>query len=490
MESDTLPARCQPIKIQTDPLPPRLESTSDSPTDPHVPNFGATMIRDSIFRFVCVTGFVTFLFCVCTPESAHCAGPSSTVSANETINKLSEQQQWWRTATEAKGEEGARWYAKSMGWTPICDGRSSTLPQGLDQVYRSSDGVVHVIEAKGGSSALGNGYGYKQASTEWAIKAAERTFKFEKASLAELDAAHAVLSAGTQPGRLAVHVVHTSNATGEAGIPVCEQTVVAGKESARLAKAVNADLEPLFKTFSIGGKESIEGLSPRNATGLSTEASAVEHGVETAAGSFATGAKCLKFAGEAALPIVLGADVVVHIHEGQAIDRQYRNGILTVDQRDSAQIKNVCGGLGAWTGVWAGAKLGGAGGAVIGSFIPGIGTTAGAFIGSFGGSIVGYAGGEAAAEAIADHGASWLHQHRIYLSEIVAAKWEAAKVEYASARQTCLTACDSSCVSAQRITRATVAKCSSAYDSAANTCSDLYDSTTNRAHNAWVWPTN
>lgn len=158
---------------------------------------------------------------------------------------LRPRQQLWLNATlgqrvriaEQLGEEGAREFARAKGWRPIFDGRGRTIPQGLDQVYQGRLRRVHVVEAKGGMGQLGRAYGHPQGSAEWAVKAADRTIRSSKVSLAERKGAQAVLKAASR-GYLRVHVVRTSHVLGEPRAVVLEQTVrtsTAGTSAIRVA---------------------------------------------------------------------------------------------------------------------------------------------------------------------------------------------------------------------------------------------------------------
>ena len=49
----------------------------------------------------------------------------------------------------------------------------------------NSDGSLVVIEAKGGSSQLGHGYGHPQGSPSWAVEAAQRIAKSPAATAIE-----------------------------------------------------------------------------------------------------------------------------------------------------------------------------------------------------------------------------------------------------------------------------------------------------------------
>ncbi|MBM4075800.1 MAG: hypothetical protein FJ267_09175, partial [Planctomycetes bacterium] len=158
--------------------------------------------------------------CIAQTAAPEVAVPTASSLVREAHGTLRQKQ--WLNATidqrrrlaEQLGEEGGRAYAKSKGWEPIHDGTSRGIPQGPDQVYRSADGRVHAIEAKGGTSQLGHAYGHPQGSSEWAVESAKRVMRSPNASTAEKTAAEAVLKAAAQ-GKLDVHVVRTSHVLGE-----------------------------------------------------------------------------------------------------------------------------------------------------------------------------------------------------------------------------------------------------------------------------------
>ena len=142
---------------------------------------------------------------------------------------------------ETLGEKGTRDIARLKGLRPLLDGLKRTLPQGPDQVYRGLDGMIHVFEAKGGSSQLGHAYGYPQGSPEWAVKSAERMLRSSKASVAERRAAKAIIEAAAK-GKLKVSVVRVSHVLGEPTSTVVQQSVNCTDEATRLAKSSLDDL--------------------------------------------------------------------------------------------------------------------------------------------------------------------------------------------------------------------------------------------------------
>ncbi len=124
---------------------------------------------------------------------------------------------------EQIGEHGARQYARSQGWEPIFDGQGRTVPQGPDMVYRDPrTGKVIVLEAKGGTSPLGQGYGHPQGTRSWAVAAAERILHHPNASPAEKAAAEAIIDAA-QHSKLEVQVVRTEHVLGRPKPPVVEK---------------------------------------------------------------------------------------------------------------------------------------------------------------------------------------------------------------------------------------------------------------------------
>ena len=95
---------------------------------------------------------------------------------------------------EEIGEQGMQAHAEQMRWKNILKPSQKNINQGFDAVYRDGKKII-VVEAKGGSSRLGVGYGYKQGTKEWALAVAENTIKNPRASAKEVEAALAVINA-------------------------------------------------------------------------------------------------------------------------------------------------------------------------------------------------------------------------------------------------------------------------------------------------------
>lgn len=328
------------------------------------------------------------------------AAPTSTVgrSAAGTV-----RQQSWLKATAAQrvklaeqlGDEGARAFAKAKAWIPVFDGSGRRLAQGPDQVYRGSDGLVHVVEAKGGGSQLGRAYGHSQASSEWAVEAAKKVLRHPNATDAERRGAKLVLDAAAN-GKLQVHVVRTSHALGEPTAAVLEQTVNCSDDAARLAQAALGDL-------------------------AKTAATSVDDAARTADGvakAAAEGSKAGKIVAKVALPVAVAVDAGFRVRDGVEIEQQFAAGKITLQHREVAHAANVAGMAGGWAGAWAGAELGAAGGAAIGTaVVPGPGTTVGAAVGGLAGGVAGYVGGEAAAASAAEWAMDKVHAAGTTVSE-------------------------------------------------------------------------
>ena len=166
------------------------------------------------------------------------------VSKAPPTTEMTARQREWLKATinervrlaEQLGEEGAQAYAAKKGYEPLLTKADKSLPQGFDQVYRAKDGSIVVIEAKGGSSAIGRAYGCQQGTPDWAVQAAKRVSESSKASVAERQAATIVLEAA-RDGKLTVQVVRTRHVLGEPVAAVLESTLKAGQAEGKAAAA-------------------------------------------------------------------------------------------------------------------------------------------------------------------------------------------------------------------------------------------------------------
>ena len=114
---------------------------------------------------------------------------------------------------EQIGEEGAMVLARQQRWTPLLTQDDKFFRQGFDQVYRRGRKII-IVEAKGGTSQLGRGYGYTQGTREWAVGAARKTVSMSNAREIEKQVAERVLKA-YQRGHLEVYTVRTKHYSGQ-----------------------------------------------------------------------------------------------------------------------------------------------------------------------------------------------------------------------------------------------------------------------------------
>lgn len=343
----------------------------------------------------------------CRAQTAILEEPTSV--ATELRAPGTPRQQTWLEATidqrvrlaEQLGDEGARTFAKSKGWTPVFDGSVRGLVQGPDQVYIGTDDVVHVIEAKGGSGQLGHAYGHPQASSEWAVEAAKRVLRSPNATEAEKKAAELLLRAAAR-GDLQVHVIRTSHVLGEPTAAVLEQTVHCTDEASRLAKAALDDIAKAVATSVDDAARATDDVA-RLADGVANTA-------DDASRAAAEAGLLTRTVSKIALPAAIALDTGLRVHEGAKTETQFAEGVVTAQQREVAHARNIAGMAGGWAGAWIGAEAGAMGGATAGTMVvPGPGSAIGGCVGAVVGGVVGYLGGDTAAAAAAECAVNAVH---------------------------------------------------------------------------------
>ena len=292
-------------------------------------------------------------------------------SSADALPELPDYQSKWMNASinerillsEEIGESGAEQFAKSKGWEQILGKADKTASQGIDQAYRSSDGLLHVVEAKGGTSPLGNGYGYQQGTSEWAVEASKATCKNHAASEAEKRVAREVLQSASK-GKLVVHVIRTEHVLGKPGLPVVESTLKTTSKAIKLAKQ---SLDAVTRVAK----------SPKGAAMLNAA----------------------KPIAKAAPVVGTATEAVIRGYDSYETERDYSEGKITHEER----VENHAGNAGGCVGGVAGASGGAAVGAAVGSVVPGPGTAVGAAVGGvagyIGGDYIGEKAGRAAANA-------------------------------------------------------------------------------------------
>jgi hypothetical protein len=337
-----------------------------------------------------------------------------TASAPAATAPTARQQAWLNASinervllAEDLGEEGGRVFAKAKGWTTVYDGTSWSLVHGPDQVYRAADDTIHMIEAKGGSSQLGKGYGHPQGSSEWAVESAKRVLGSATATEAERLGARAVIEAAAN-GTLEVHVVRTTHTLGEPHVAKLEQTTKCSEQASKAAretlavaaKSANKALNEVAKASddAAGAAADVARLGDdvtRFGDDLARSADDVARATSRSSGLVAGAPAVL---GPAGIAIDAGMRVV----DGIETERRYEMGEISGQERTVAHGRNVAGMAGGIAGAYYGAEAGTASGAAIGTFFcPGIGTAIGGFIGGLAGGIGGYFAGDAVASASA-----------------------------------------------------------------------------------------
>ena len=337
---------------------------------------------------------------------------AAAVKGDTGVGPTARQQAWLKASPDERvlmaeriGEEGASALAEKRGHRPILTGEQKTLRQGFDQVYRTPDGQVVVVEAKGGTGTLGRGYGAEQGTTEWAVKAARETLNSSKASAAEKSAARIVLEAAEQ-GKLTVEVIRTTHVLGEPVAAVLESSKTVSAAERTLASEILRASEGFARPSVAGTAKAAEGASgvAKAAEGSAEGAKALEGAGQVAA----VGSK-LATAGKVAGVAGVAIDVGVRGCEAYDVEQRYRSGEISSHDRVKAHAKNASGFVGGWTGAWAGAEAGmlagGAGGALCG----GVGAPIGAFLGGVAGAIGGYFGGEYVGEKAAETAVNAVH---------------------------------------------------------------------------------
>lgn len=332
---------------------------------------------------------------VVATEVANSGGDSSVITAG------TPRQKTWLQASpdqrvkhaEQLGDEGARRFASSRKWTPVYDGTVRAVVQGPDQVYRELDDIIHVVEAKGGGSPLGRGYGYVQGTPEWAVESAKRVLSHPHATAAERNGAKAVLEAATT-GKLRVHVVRTAHVLGEPTVAVLEQTLHCSNAATQLARAAGDDA-------------------------VKAAAQVADNLAKQTGGAMRTG---LKTAAKAVVPAAVIVDVGVRVHDAVETERQFAAGEITVQQREVDQAKNAAGMAGGWTGaaggVWVAGEVAAPVAALTGPaapYVEGVAVVAGA--------VAGYYFGEEGARQAAEWTVRQIHETGTTVSDTAGAAW-------------------------------------------------------------------
>lgn len=386
----------------------------------------------------------------------------ASATAKVFFERLDPDQREWLKATpeeririsERIGETGAARWAEEQGLQrlPV----NKTIPQGVDLIYRAPDGTIYVIEAKGGTSPLGRGYGHIQGTPEWAVEAIKRMLRDPNIDPATKEACEAVLKAAKE-GRLKVVVVRTPHVLGKPGAPIVEQIFDVSDEAARKAKealdairkggAAGAALTKTRSNSGTGEGGTISG-QPEKPTSANTKPVGTTK---------LKGEKAATAAAESTLVVprrnpviidppfryprplgtaiwkgsaVVGAvvDACDRVHDVIETEGRYGRGEITAQEREIAHAENAAGYVGGWGGALIGAKVGGEIGGVAGTCVaPGPGTGVGATIGALTGAVAGYFGGEEAAKLAAERTMQAVHSSGTTVAEWGYRRWEDVK---------------------------------------------------------------
>lgn len=326
-----------------------------------------------------------------------------------TTTSVTPRQQAWLKASiyerallaEDLGEEGGRAFAKSKSWAPVYDGKSWSMVHGPDQVYRAADGTVHMIEAKGGSSQLGKGYGHPQGSSEWAVESAKRVLHSSTATDAERRGAQAVIDAAAH-GKFEVHVVRTTHTLGEPHVAKLEQTIKCSEQATKAAReAISAVASSVTKTFKPVVNTSDD--AARAADDVARVGDDLLRSADDVARAAAGSTTTIARASAVLVPVGIAVDAGVRILDGVVTERKFEAGELSRRERDIAHGRNAAGMVGGMAGAYGGAETGAAGGAAIGTFFfPGVGTAVGGVVGGLAGGVAGYLAGDAVAATVVE----------------------------------------------------------------------------------------
>ena len=302
---------------------------------------------------------------------------------------------------EDLGEEGGRAFAKAKGWTTVYDGKSWSMVHGPDQVYRSADDTIHMIEAKGGSGQLGTGYGHPQGSSEWAVESAKRVLGSQTATEAERRGAQAVVDAAAK-GKLEVHVVRTSHTLGEPHVAKLEQTTKCSEQASKTAReALAAVAKSANKTLQEAAMASDD--AARAADDVARLGDDLARSADDVARATSRSSGLVAGAPAILVPAGIAIDAGMRVVDSVETERQFEAGVISGRERTVAHGRNAAGMAGGMAGAYAGVEAGTAGGAAIGTFFcPGIGTAVGGFVGGLAGGIGGYFAGDAVASASAE----------------------------------------------------------------------------------------
>lgn len=386
----------------------------------------------------CAVSFVLFvlvLFGGWNMETAMAQYEMETAECFQQYEGENLHEQWMKSSPQDRlklveqiGEDGADRVCNEKGWSKLLgkEHKTSAHSQGFDQVWKSADGRIHVVEAKGGSSTVDWGYGCRQGTPEWAVKAAEKTLGNHAATEMEKEAARTVLKAASE-GKLSVHVIRTEHLLGQPGRTVWESMSKCTPEATNLAKTslnslhgystdltvpthTSTSYRPTSTSYKPTSGYSYEykpstSTSYKPSTSYKAPSSTYKPAVSAAKTTAKTGeavsqtGQVVRTVAEGAAVVAVAADVGFRGYEAFQTEQMYQNGQISNHERVKSHVQNGAGWAGGMTGAVVGAETGAATGAAIGSVVPLVGTAIGGAVGGICGGIGGYFLGDKAASA-------------------------------------------------------------------------------------------
>jgi hypothetical protein len=138
-------------------------------------------------------------------------------------------------AQEIVGEDGAERWAAAKGYEPIMTrANKGGIPQGFDQVHKTTAGEIILIEAKGGRSMPSAGF--EADPIGHTIRQADYLLKSEKSSAAQKEAAMLVKKAFAERN-LVVQVISTKSAGAVPTLFLAEARLVPVSRVSKIARA-------------------------------------------------------------------------------------------------------------------------------------------------------------------------------------------------------------------------------------------------------------
>jgi hypothetical protein len=349
---------------------------------------------------------------------------------------LTERQREWMRAdyaqrvrmAEQMGEIGAREFARSRGLIALSSDPQRGVRQGLDQIYRTPQGNIVAIEAKGGGSRVGKYFGYVQGTAEHAVASSEHIV-MRPGIDAKVKTAHMEVLRAAAENRLEVNVVRTRHVFGEPVTTALESQMQSSQNAGEMARKALKKLPAAPKSPVLPPRGPVS--EPRNDRKPTAVTGTVHPNQTTGKGLpklSSTTAKALKAGGAV-------ADVGLRIAAAVETESRHAAGEITDKEREAAHMRNVTSMVGGWGGASAGASTFGTLAAPVAAMTRPVApfVLGGAVLT---GGALGYLGGEQVATCASDWAMSKIHKGGVTISGTVDSGWKGAKEAVSDARDT------------------------------------------------------